>query len=94
MKWKQSLSGDLAETVVYQGPILDTDMELGAAGFWNNNVRPDVYYLKNQNDYFDATRAEIVGDIDGKHFYKQIYIIFLYYHRKICYYKQPSSLDF
>lgn len=52
--------------IVYQGPILSSDMELGATGFWNNTMRPNVYYLNNKNGYFDATRAEIVGDIDGK----------------------------
>lgn len=69
MSWR--LSGELAEMVVYQGPVLDTDMELGATGFWNNTMRPGVYYLKDQNGYFDATRAEIVGDIDGKRLCKQ-----------------------
>ncbi|XP_011700217.1 PREDICTED: uncharacterized protein LOC105457309 [Wasmannia auropunctata] len=63
--WLATIAGELAEMVVYQGPILDVDMELGAAGFWNNTMRPSVYYLKNKNGYFDATRAEIVSDIDG-----------------------------
>ncbi|XP_011864276.1 PREDICTED: uncharacterized protein LOC105560094 isoform X2 [Vollenhovia emeryi] len=63
--WLTTIAGDLAEMTVYQGPILYSDMELGATGFWNNTIRPGVYYLKNQNGYFDATRAEIVGDIDG-----------------------------
>lgn len=53
--------------VVYQGPILNSDMELGATGFWNNVMRPNIYYLNNKNNYFDATRAEIVSDIDGKY---------------------------
>jgi hypothetical protein len=52
--------------VVYQGLILGSDMELGATGFWNNTMRPHDFYLKNKNGYFDATRAEIIGDIDGK----------------------------
>lgn len=55
--------------VVYQGSILGSDMEIGATGFWNNTMRPNVYYLKNKNGYFDATRAEIVGDIDGLQFF-------------------------
>jgi len=53
--------------VVYQGPILNSNMELGATGFWNNIMRPNVYYLNNKNGYFEATRAEIVSDIDGKY---------------------------
>ncbi|KAM0732479.1 hypothetical protein ACS0PU_002021 [Formica fusca] len=63
--WLATIAGELAEMVVYQGPILNSDMELGATGFWNNTMRPNVYYLNNNNGYFDATRAEIVGDIDG-----------------------------
>ncbi|XP_071580984.1 uncharacterized protein [Temnothorax nylanderi] len=63
--WLTTIAGELAEMVVYQGPILDSDMQLGATGFWNNTMRPGVYYLKNQNGYFDATRAKIVSDIDG-----------------------------
>ncbi|XP_039308640.1 uncharacterized protein LOC105198717 isoform X2 [Solenopsis invicta] len=63
--WLATIAGELAEMIVYQGPILDVDMELGAAGFWNNTMRPSVYYLKSKNGHFDATRAEIVGDIDG-----------------------------
>ncbi|XP_020295729.1 uncharacterized protein LOC109860805 isoform X2 [Pseudomyrmex gracilis] len=63
--WLATIAGELAEMVVNQGPIVDTDMTIGATGFWNNTMRPNVYYLKSKNDYFDATRAEIVGDIDG-----------------------------
>lgn len=51
--------------VIHQGPMLGSKMELGATGFWNNTMRPSIYYLKNKSGYFDATRAEIVGDIDG-----------------------------
>ncbi|XP_014480693.1 PREDICTED: uncharacterized protein LOC106747566 [Dinoponera quadriceps] len=64
--WLTTIAGDLAEMVVYQGPVLGADMELGAAGFWNNTMRPQVYYLKsNRDNYLDATRADIVSDIDG-----------------------------
>ncbi|XP_011349315.1 uncharacterized protein LOC105286222 isoform X2 [Ooceraea biroi] len=63
--WLATIAGELAEMVVYQGPTLGPNMELGATGFWNNTMRPNDFYLKNKNGYFDATRAEIVGDIDG-----------------------------
>ncbi|EFN72998.1 hypothetical protein EAG_11290 [Camponotus floridanus] len=63
--WLATIAGELAEMVVYQGPILNSNMELGATGFWNNIMRPNVYYLNNKNSYFEATRAEIVSDIDG-----------------------------
>lgn len=58
--------GDLAEMVVYQGPIVGPNMQLGETGFWNNTMRPNVYFLNNKYGHFDATRAEIISDIDGK----------------------------
>lgn len=62
--------GDLGEMVIYQGPMLGANMELGAAGFWNNTMRPHDYYLKSSKiGYLDATRAEIIGDIDGTRVY-------------------------
>lgn len=78
--------------VVYQGPILDSEMELGATGFWNNTMRPGVYYLKNRNSYFDATRAEIVGDIDGKYLCKQYLYIISSCCRKVLYYTITSAI--
>lgn len=67
---RRHFSGELAEVMVYQGPTLGANMELGAAGFWNNTMRPYVYYIKSsRDDYLDATRAEIVGDIDGTRVY-------------------------
>ncbi|XP_032678685.1 uncharacterized protein LOC116847627 [Odontomachus brunneus] len=64
--WLTTIAGDLGEMVIYQGPVLGANMELGAAGFWNNTMRPHDYYLKSsKNSYLDATRAEIIGDIDG-----------------------------
>ena len=52
--------------VIYQGPIYEHRMYLGASGFWNNTMRPQIYYVGHRYDKFEATRAEIVGGIDGK----------------------------
>lgn len=52
--------------VVYQGPLLGTNMTLGATGFWQNKMYPSIYYLSSSHENFEATRAELLGGIDGK----------------------------
>lgn len=52
--------------VVYQGPLLANNMTLGATGFWQSMIRPTIYYLTSLHNNFDATRAELIGGIDGK----------------------------
>ncbi|CAL7941711.1 unnamed protein product [Xylocopa violacea] len=63
--WLTTVAGELAEMVVYQGPLLGNNMTLGATGFWDNIIRPTTYYLKSSYEKFDATRAELLGGIDG-----------------------------
>ncbi|XP_031784515.1 uncharacterized protein LOC100680378 isoform X1 [Nasonia vitripennis] len=63
--WAATVSGELAEMVIYQGPIYEERMYLGATGFWNNTMRPQVFYVTHRHDSFDLTRAEIIGGIDG-----------------------------
>ncbi|XP_076648482.1 uncharacterized protein LOC143356564 isoform X2 [Halictus rubicundus] len=63
--WLTTVAGDLAEMAVYQGPFKWQNMSLGATGYWNNTMRPTVYYLKSSHENFDATRAELLGGIDG-----------------------------
>ncbi|KAK2580344.1 hypothetical protein KPH14_001241 [Odynerus spinipes] len=63
--WLTTIAGDLAEMVVYQGPVVKDKMTLGVTGFWNSTIYPNIYYLTKNPDSYDATRAEIVGDIDG-----------------------------
>ncbi|XP_076168966.1 uncharacterized protein LOC143147535 [Ptiloglossa arizonensis] len=63
--WLTTIAGELAEMVVYQGPFVGNNMTLGATGFWNNTMRPTVYYLTSSHKNFDATRAELLGGIDG-----------------------------
>ena len=40
-------------------------MVLGVTGFWNSSMRPNIYYIMGRDGTFDATRAEIIGGIDG-----------------------------
>ncbi|XP_043288146.1 uncharacterized protein [Venturia canescens] len=63
--WVSTIAGDLAEMAVYQGPVEGKRMSLGATGFWNSSMRPNIFYLVGRDGTFDATRAEIVGGIDG-----------------------------
>ncbi|XP_076243007.1 uncharacterized protein LOC143184564 [Calliopsis andreniformis] len=63
--WLATVAGDLAEVVAYQGPVLGSNISLGATGFWNSTIRPTMYYLTSTNENFDATRAELIGGIDG-----------------------------
>ncbi|XP_068988935.1 uncharacterized protein [Bombus flavifrons] len=63
--WLTTIAGELAEMVVYQGPLLANNMTLGATGFWQSMMRPTIYYLTSLHNNFDATRAELIGGIDG-----------------------------
>lgn len=62
--------GELAELVIYQGPIYDDRMYLGSTGFWNSTMCPRVFYMSHITNNFDLTRAEIIAGVDGlMHFY-------------------------
>ncbi|CAB0028367.1 unnamed protein product [Trichogramma brassicae] len=63
--WLATLAGDLAEMVVNQGPVVREQMYLGASGFWNSTIRPRAFYVRHRYDSWDATRAELLGDVDG-----------------------------
>ncbi|XP_017793338.1 PREDICTED: uncharacterized protein LOC108575131 [Habropoda laboriosa] len=63
--WLTTIAGELAEMVVYQGPLLGNNMTLGATGFWQNTMQPTIYYLTSSYENFDATRSELIGGIDG-----------------------------
>lgn len=64
--WVSTLAGDIGEMAVYQGPLVGSKMTIGATGFWNSTMQPRLYYLTDRNGHLDATRAEIVGGIDGE----------------------------
>ncbi|XP_067008382.2 uncharacterized protein [Anabrus simplex] len=60
--WAATLSGDLSEVAVYQGPYLT--FELGLNGYWNDTTVPRAFYLKESGPW-DMTAAEINGGLDG-----------------------------
>lgn len=62
--WLTTIAGELAEMIVYQGP-LGNNITFGATGFWQNIIRPTIYYLTNSYKNFYVTRAELIGGIDG-----------------------------
>lgn len=62
-RWATTLSGDLAEVALLQGPMLP-QVAVGALGSWNSSFVPRWYFLL-QRDRFEMTDAEIRGGLDG-----------------------------
>ncbi len=62
-RWATTLSGDLAEVALLQGPMLP-QVAVGAIGGWNSSFIPRWYFL-SQRDRFEMTDAEIRGGLDG-----------------------------
>ncbi|XP_044580110.1 uncharacterized protein LOC123262112 [Cotesia glomerata] len=63
--WLATVAGELAELVIYEGPIKGEKMSLGSSGSWDSTMRPMLFYLLNKDDNYEVTRAEIVGAVDG-----------------------------
>ncbi|XP_076632618.1 uncharacterized protein LOC143347391 [Colletes latitarsis] len=63
--WLTTIAGELAEMAVNQGPLVGNNMSIGANGFWDSTILPTIYYLRSFYKNFDATRAELIGGIDG-----------------------------
>lgn len=62
-RYAATLSGDLAEVALLQGPTLPT-VAVGAIGGWNSTFIPRWYFL-SQRERFEMTDAEIRGGLDG-----------------------------
>lgn len=62
-RWATTLSGDLSEVALLQGPGL-TPVAVGAIGGWNSTFVPRWYFL-TQRERFQMTDAEIRGGLDG-----------------------------
>lgn len=62
-RWASTLSGDLAEVALIQGPLTN-DISVGASGAWNSTQLPRWYFL-SQRERLEMTDAEIRGGIDG-----------------------------
>lgn len=63
-RWAATLSGDLAEAALLQGPKENSRIQVGAKGAWNSTTEPKWYFL-SQKDRHEMTDAEIRGGIDG-----------------------------
>lgn len=61
-RWAATLSGDLAEVALRQGP--KNSIQVGAKGAWNSTAEPKWHFL-SQRDHHEMTDAEIRGGIDG-----------------------------
>lgn len=62
-RWASTLSGDLAEVALLQGPLTN-EISVGASGAWNSTQEPRWYFL-SQRERLEMTDAEIRGGIDG-----------------------------
>ncbi|XP_025158841.1 uncharacterized protein LOC105184757 isoform X2 [Harpegnathos saltator] len=62
-KWIATISGDLAEVTLIQGPT-GRKLKVGVSGNWNSSAIPRWYFLK-YNDSLEFTTAEIRGGLDG-----------------------------
>lgn len=62
-RWAATLSGDLAEVALLQGPV-SQQIQVGGPGGWNSTSIPRWYFL-SQRDRLEMTDAEIRGDLDG-----------------------------
>ncbi|KAF4528727.1 hypothetical protein B566_EDAN008994 [Ephemera danica] len=76
--WGSTLSGDLAEVAIYQGPRApdSTFLRMGPGGSWNDSALPRMIYFDPwidtdgvqggwEQESWDITEAEMRGGIDG-----------------------------
>ncbi|CAH1407732.1 unnamed protein product [Nezara viridula] len=69
-KWVSTFSGDLAEMLIIQKPIIKNYYSFGIGGNWNDIRLPINHYLNVDNEVIEKelwqfTDAEIIGAIDG-----------------------------
>jgi hypothetical protein len=65
-QYAATLSGDLAEVCVYQGPYLGSNVSIGLTAMWNDTHFPRVRYIaEGHRGRWEMTDAEILAGIDG-----------------------------
>lgn len=72
--WVSTVAGDLAEVILKQAT---ENLIIGTDGFWNNTLLPKIYYLRTYDYQF--TNDEILGGIDGKIRFIDIFTIYYIY---------------
>ncbi|XP_055536288.1 uncharacterized protein LOC129724976 [Wyeomyia smithii] len=63
-RWASTLAGDLGEVTLLHSPSQPNNIQVGAAGAWNNTVAPRWFFL-SQRTALEMTDAEIRAGIDG-----------------------------
>uniref|UniRef100_A0A1L8D9M0 Uncharacterized protein n=1 Tax=Nyssomyia neivai TaxID=330878 RepID=A0A1L8D9M0_9DIPT len=63
-RWASTLSGDLSEVALRQGPTAGQVISVGAPGTFNSTVIPRWFFLR-QRERFEMTDPEIRGGLDG-----------------------------
>lgn len=63
-RWAATLAGDLAEVTLLHAPSQPANIQVGAAGAWNQTVIPKWFFL-SQRTALEMTDAEIRAGIDG-----------------------------
>lgn len=62
--YSSGLVGDLAEVVLFQGPL--NNFTIGFSGMWNNTDLPRMFHLRgSQNGQWHLTDSELLSGIDG-----------------------------
>ncbi|XP_039275813.1 uncharacterized protein LOC111043364 [Nilaparvata lugens] len=62
--WAATLSGEIAEVVILEGPTDLNNMRVGVTGGWNSTLVPK-YYLLNDGKDGAVTETDIRGGVDG-----------------------------
>ncbi|XP_053686026.1 uncharacterized protein LOC128735569 [Sabethes cyaneus] len=63
-RWASTLAGDLGEVTLLHSPSQPNNIQVGAAGAWNQTVVPRWFFL-SQRTALEMTDAEIRAGIDG-----------------------------
>ncbi|RZF45960.1 hypothetical protein LSTR_LSTR008337 [Laodelphax striatellus] len=62
--WASTLSGEIAEVVILEGPTDLNNMRVGVTGGWNSTIVPKYYFLNDGKDGA-VTETDIRGGVDG-----------------------------
>ncbi len=67
------ISGDLAETILFQGPVLGSNFSIGFSALWNDTEFPRLLHLNGSGGgFFHLTDAEILSGLDSLFISQQV----------------------
>lgn len=65
--------GDLAETILFQGPVLGSNFSIGFSALWNDTQFPRLLHLNGSgNGFFHFTDSEILSNLDSLFISQQV----------------------